>query len=172
MLRQLRLTQRSFLGDYEVTILEIFVEVDHKIRVMAYLCTLPYWRKSLWNPFSCRPVVMMLEGQRLRAWDKSDVVLFDCPVTAVQSHLSRLRTLVLHIDGQEWSLIGRGAGSSPDPTVAQRDTVKRFLDVHSEAPLPTDMKGQGIADYTFNGSAGYHMRLWHQVLSEAGAQKV
>lgn len=106
---------------------------------MPYLCSLPYWRKSWWNPFTCRPVVMMLEGQRLRAWDKHEALLYDTSVTEVHAHLSRLQTLVLHMNGQKWVFYGRGSGSSPDPTPGQRDAVKRFLHAHSEEPLPPNV---------------------------------
>lgn len=138
---------------------------------MPYLCSLPYWRKSWWNPFTCRPVVMMLEGQRLRAWDKHEALLYDTSVTEVHAHLSRLQTLVLHMNGQKWVFYGRGSGSSPDPTPGQRDAVKRFLHAHSEEPLPPNVGGPGLADQIFNESAGWHMRLWNQVLLEAGASR-
>lgn len=110
------------------------------------MCSLPYWRKNLWNGAACKPILMILEDGRLRSWNRDNVPLFDCPVTAVGAQLSKNGTLTLRLDDRKWAIVGRGAQISPSPTADQISSLQRFWQTHPDAPVPQAVGGPGFAD--------------------------
>lgn len=114
---------------------------------------------------------MILEDGRLRSWDRDNVALFDCPVTAVGAQLSKTGTLTLLLENRKWALVGRGAKVSPGPTSGQVDSLQRFWHTHPNAPVPQGVGGPGFLDALINEAAAWQMRIWHNTLIEAGAHQ-
>lgn len=114
---------------------------------------------------------MILESGRLRAWDPQGVVLLDSPVTEVRTQISRAGTLILRVENRKWTFVGRGSQVSPKPTDAQLKSVAGFWQAHQGFEPADTIKGPGLADQIFNGSAAWHMRLWHDSLTQGGAQE-
>lgn len=142
-----------------------------RIGPVTLMCSLPYWRKNLWNGSACRAILMIQESGRLRAWDPQGVVLFDSSVTEVHTQISRAGTLILRVDNRKWTFVGRGSQVSPKPTEAQHKTVVGFWQAHQGFEPANTIKGPGLADQIFNGSAAWHMRLWHNSLIRGGAHE-
>lgn len=133
------------------------------------LCTVPYWRKNLYNSTACVPIVLELFGGRLRAMDRDGATVFDAGVADVSSRVTRLGTLILTVGGVRYSLIGRAGPISPSPTAPQLEYARQAAarNAGPDSALPS---GPNALDMVFNGAAGFHMRLWHNALTAAGAR--
>ncbi|SCF22260.1 hypothetical protein [Micromonospora mirobrigensis] len=126
-----------------------------------------YWRKSLWNGLRCVPVLLTLEQGWLRARDRVGAEVFVVPVGQVGGRLTRLRTLLLDVDGRRYALVGRGASISPDPSREQQQALAAFRADRAAAPDGTE--GPGFLDAMFNERAGWNMRGWRDALVAAGS---
>ncbi|MEU7029111.1 hypothetical protein AB6O49_33665 [Streptomyces sp. SBR177] len=127
-----------------------------------------YWRRSLWNGFRCRPVLLTLENGRFRATDRRGDVVFDLPVTAVTGRLSRLGTLLLTLDGSRYDLVGRGSSVSPRPSRGQVEALAAFR-ARTGSAGPRAGGAAGVVDLAFNDGAGAVARDWRDTLGAAGA---
>lgn len=133
--------------------------------------SLTYWRKNLWNGAACKPILMILEDGPLRSWDKDNVALFDCPVTAVGAQLSKTGTLTLRLDNRKWALVGRGGKFRP-ARHQNRSVGCSAFDIRIQmhrcrrrwAALASSMRLSTLA-------AAWHLRIWHNILIDAGAHQ-
>ena len=82
-----------------------------------------YWRKSKWNGTKCVPVILSLDGGRLRL-AAAEEVAFDVPCADVVARFTRLGTLVVTVAGRSYDILGVGASLSPSFTKEQREELQ------------------------------------------------
>jgi hypothetical protein len=71
-----------------------------------------YWRRSLLNGRRCVPVVLGLDGGRLRMRTATETV-FDVPTTEVTARFTALTTMMLTVGGSRYAIVGIGSAISP-----------------------------------------------------------